>query len=180
MAASSIKKCSKLIADQKLKIAFAESATAGWLASEFSLVPQSGDILLGGIVCYDACTKEDIFGVKPEIIKKYTAESAEVTKLIAEGLPKYFDCDIAVGITGLTSPGGSETEEKPVGTMFIHIVLPDGGYYAHREVFEGTPEKIIKKTINRVGTLLQSHLKALAKQKEKLEVPQKPVNIVNK
>lgn len=180
MAASSIKKCSRLIAEQKLKIAFAESATAGWLASEFSLVPESGDILLGGIVCYDACTKEDLFGISQETIKEYTAESAEVTKLIAEGLQKYFDADISVGITGLTAPGGSETEEKPVGTMFIHITLPGGRYCAHREVFTGTPEKIIKQTINRVGTLLQSLLKVVITEEQKLEVPNKPTNVITK
>ncbi len=160
MASDKIAECSKLIAQKKLKIAFAESATAGWLASEFSLVEESGNILLGGIVCYDACTKEDIFGVSAETIEKYTAESAEVTKAIAEGLPKYFDCDIAVGITGLTSAGGSETPEKPVGTMFIHIVLPGNRYCAHREVFDGPPEKVIKQTIDRVGTLLTDLLSA--------------------
>ncbi len=158
MASRSINQCSKLIADKKYKIAFAESATAGWLASEFSLVPESGKILLGGIVCYDACTKEDLFGITEETIKKYTAESAEVTKMLAEGLTKYFDCDIAVSVTGLTTPGGSETEEKPVGTMFIHIALPENRYIAHREVFKGSPEKIIRQTIKTTGDLITDAL----------------------
>ncbi|OYQ36330.1 damage-inducible protein CinA [Flavobacterium cyanobacteriorum] len=160
MASDKIAECSKLIARNKLKVALAESATAGRLASEFSLAEESGDILLGGIVCYDACTKEDLFGISPETIQQYTAESAEVTKALAEGLRKYFDCDIAVAITGLTTPGGSETPEKPVGTMFIHIVLPNNRYCAHREVFEGNAEKVIKQTIDRVGTLLTDLLSA--------------------
>lgn len=154
MASPSIIECSKLIAKHKLKIAFAESATAGWLASEFSLTEDSGNILLGGIVCYDACTKEDLFGITDEMIMQYTAESAEVTKALADGLTKYFTCDIAVAVTGLTTAGGSETEDKPVGTMFIHINLPNSRYMAHREVFEGSAEQVIKKTIRRVGTLL--------------------------
>lgn len=150
--------CSKLIAQNKLKIAFAESATAGRMASEFSLTEDSGAILLGGIVCYDACTKEDLFGIAKEIIDQYTAESAEVTKLISEGLRKHFDCDIAVGITGLTTPGGSETPDKPVGTMFIHIILPENRYIVHREVFKGTPEKIIKQCTERVASLITGAL----------------------
>lgn len=159
MASRYIKQCSKLIAQKKFKIAFAESATAGRLASEFSLTEQSGNILLGGVICYDACTKEDLFGITDDIIQKYTAESEPVTKMLAEGLTKFFDCDIAVGVTGLTTPGGSETEDKPVGTMFIHIVLPENRYIAHREVFTGSPEKIIRQTIKTTGELITEALK---------------------
>lgn len=46
MAASKILECSKLIAANGLTISFAESATAGWLCSEFALTPESGQILL--------------------------------------------------------------------------------------------------------------------------------------
>lgn len=154
MASEKIAECSKHIADKNYKIAFAESATAGALASQFALAPESGKILLGGIVCYDACTKEDLFGISKEMINKYTAESAEVTKALADGLHRHFDCDIAVAVTGLLTSGGSETPEKPVGTMFIHIVLPHNRYCAHREVFEGTAEEILKKTIDKTGILL--------------------------
>ncbi|WP_159799161.1 CinA family protein [Flavobacterium sp. MK4S-17] len=155
MASDKIKECSKIIAEKKFTIAFAESATAGWLASEFALVPQSGDIFLGGIVCYDRDTKEELFDIPKETIEKYTAESAEVTQLLAEGLYKYFKSDIRVGVTGLISPGGSETPEKPVGTMFVHIIAP-GGSHAHREVFNGEPEEIISKTIDRAADLISN------------------------
>jgi len=154
MASESIIISSRRMAEKGLRIALAESATAGWLASEFSLTPTSGSVLLGGIVCYDACTKEELFDIPNEIIEKYTPESAEVTRLLAERLSKFFKYDIAVAITGLTTPGGSETEDKPVGTMFIHIKLPDNRYCAHREVFEGPPENIISQTIERTGELL--------------------------
>lgn len=154
MASEKVAACSKLIAQKGLKIAFAESATAGWMASEFALAPDSGRTLLGGIVCYDACTKEQLFGISKDFIEQYTPESAEVTRCIAEGLQKYFASDIAVGVTGLIAPGGSETPEKPVGTMFIHIVLPYNRYCVHREVFDGSPEEVIKQTIDRTATLL--------------------------
>ncbi len=154
MASESITLCSSRIADKNLKIAVAESATAGWLASEFSLVPDSGRIFLGGIVCYDVCTKEELFDIPKEVIDAFTPESAEVTQLLAERLHRYFKCDIAVAVTGLTSPGGSETEEKPVGTMFIHIQLPQNRYCAHREIFEGSPEDIISQAVERTGQLI--------------------------
>ncbi|KGO94304.1 CinA family protein [Flavobacterium subsaxonicum] len=158
MASQNIIIASRRLAEKGLKIAFAESATAGWLASEFALTPTSGGVLLGGIVCYDACTKEELFDIPQEIIDRYTPESAEVTRLLAERLTKFFKCDVAVAITGLTAPGGSETDEKPVGTMFIHIKLPEDRYCAHREVFEGDPKDIIGQTIERVGELITEHV----------------------
>lgn len=156
MASENITFCSRRIAEKGLKVAIAESATAGRLASEFALTPNSGDIFLGGIVCYDACTKEELFGIPNEIIKQFSAESAEVTRLLAEGLGKYFKCDIGVAVTGLIGPGGSETEDKPIGTMFIHISLPEERYCAHREVFNGKPEEIIAQAVERTGELISA------------------------
>ncbi|MDV6168776.1 CinA family protein [Flavobacterium sp. DG1-102-2] len=161
MASEKITLCSSRIAEKKLKIAVAESATAGWLASEFALVPESGEIFLGGIVCYDVSTKEELFAIPKNVIDEFSPESAEVTRLLAERLNRYFKCDIAIAVTGLTSTGGSETPEKPVGTMFIHIKLPDNKYCAHREVFEGSPEEIIKQTVSRTGELLCGYIDAM-------------------
>src|SRR5690349_5487100 len=99
---------SKHLADKKLTIAFVESATAGRLAAEFSMSPQSGTILVGGLVCYDARVKERILGISKELIEKYTPESEEVTKALADKFRNFLDADVHVAVTGLTTPGGSE------------------------------------------------------------------------
>jgi nicotinamide-nucleotide amidase len=154
--ASVIESCKLLIA-RKLTIAFAESATGGRVAAEFSLVKNSGQILKGGLVCYDACLKEEILGVPPELIKRYTPESAEVTQELAVRLKSFIDSDIQVAITGLTTWGGSETPEKPVGTMFIHLIF-ERKSIGIRELFYGSPEEIVLQTVNKVGALLLMHL----------------------
>jgi nicotinamide-nucleotide amidase len=146
-------KCSKILLSQELTIATAESATAGRLAAEFSLIPDCGKTLKGGIVSYDACIKEDIIGVSDDLVKKYTPESAEVTEDMANKLPNIIKADIYIAITGLTMPGGSETPEKPVGTMFIHAVIK-GKSVAIREVFKGDAEEIVLQTIDRVAQLI--------------------------
>lgn len=176
MPLESITICSRHLADKGLKIALAESATAGWLASEFSLTPTSGGVLLGGIVCYDACTKEALFDIPQEIIDEYTPESAEITRLLAERLTKFFKCDIAIAITGLTTTGGSESNDKPVGTMFIHITLPGHRYCAHREVFTGRPEDIIRQTIDRTGTLLTELIASLPDNGTTEQAALKPIS----
>jgi nicotinamide-nucleotide amidase len=150
--------CSQLLADKHLTIAFAESATAGRLAAEFSLTPTSGKVLIGGLVCYDANVKKDILGVPEELVEKFTPESAEITEELARRLQKFIKADIHIGITGLTTPGGSETPEKPVGSMFIHAMIGARSVPVY-QVFQGKDEEIVLNTIDRVAQLLIDELK---------------------
>jgi nicotinamide-nucleotide amidase len=149
--------CQQLLKEQHLTIAFAESATAGRLSAEFSLIPECGDILKGGIVCYDACIKQDVLGLPAELVEKYTPESAEVTKELAIRLGHFMKADIQAAITGLTMPGGSETPEKPVDTMFIHALIK-GKHRPVRANYEGSPEETVLQTIDRVAQLLINEL----------------------
>ncbi|MEA5257929.1 CinA family protein [Arcicella aquatica] len=152
-----VTKSSKHLVANRLTIAFAESATAGRAAAEYSMVEDSGKLLKGGLVCYDACLKETILGVPAEMIKKYTPESAEVTKELAHRLKSLIDADVQVAITGLTSSGGSETLQKPVGTMFIHLVTKDKSI-GIKEIFKGSPEEIVMQTIDQVAQLLLTYV----------------------
>lgn len=153
MPSQIVKDCSKALAARELTVAFAESATAGRLAAEFSLCPDSGKVLKGGLVCYDANLKVDILKVPQEVLDEFTPESAEVTKELADRLQTLIPADIHIGITGLTTPGGSETPEKPVGTIFAHAFFK-GNSVGIREVFEGGPEDIVLKSIDRVSELI--------------------------
>lgn len=155
---SKIAICSKLIAQKKLTIAFAESATAGWLCSEFALTEESGQVLKGGIVCYDASLKVSLLKVPQELIDKFTPESMEVTREMAYRLRDFIASDIQVTVTGLTTPGGSETPEKPVGTMFV-VVLINGREAGFRKVFKGSCEEVIHQTIEATADMLITELK---------------------
>ena len=157
MAEELILKASKILAEKKLTIAFAESATAGWLCSEFALAPESGKTLMGGIVCYDADIKKYLLKIPEDFIEKYTPESAEVTQELAKRLGNFIHADIYVGVTGLTTPGGSETAEKPVGTMFVHMLIEDRSVPV-RIVCKGLAEDIIHQTVNCVAQTLIDEL----------------------
>jgi nicotinamide-nucleotide amidase len=151
--------CSRIIAERGMTIAFVESATAGRLASEFSLTPSSGEILIGGLICYDACMKEDLLGIPPEMIKEFTPESAEVTRELAHRFKSFMKADIHVAVTGLPSPGGSETAEKPVGTMFVHFCIQDKSI-PWRHTFLGKPEEILLQTIDQIADRIKNELTA--------------------
>ena len=152
MASKMLEQCTQLLDEKKLKIAFVESATAGRLAAEFSMTEKGGDCLLGSLVCYDACIKQELLKVPKALIDQFTPESAEVTEAIAKSLKQYFEADVIVGVTGLASSGGSETPQKPVGTMFFHFIIQDQSH-THREVFTGSAEEIILQAIDRIAQL---------------------------
>jgi len=153
MAENRISICSKLMAEKGLTIAFAESATAGWLCSEFALTDESGQVLKGGITCYDADLKVSLLKVPQSLIDQYTPESIEVTREMAYRLAQLIPSDIQVTVTGLTTPGGSETTEKPVGTMFV-CALINGQETNFRKVFHGSCEEVIHQTVCATADLL--------------------------
>lgn len=153
MPSSVVLECCEAIANKSWTIAFAESCTAGRATSEFSLSPVSGEILIGSIVSYDAQFKEHILSIPPELVEKYTPESAEVTAAMAKNFCLFSGSDICVAITGLTKSGGSETPEKPVGTIFIHIIFPHT-QISSRTLFDGSPTEIITKAIDEIALLI--------------------------
>ncbi|NNG82297.1 MULTISPECIES: CinA family protein [Acinetobacter Taxon 24D] len=149
----SITKCCKLIAKNKLNITFIESASAGYLAYRFSFGPFSGEILNGGLVCYDLKIKENVLKIPSRMIKKYTPESSKITEELVKKSKKIFKSDIYVGCTGLLKQGGSETKDKPVGTFF-YSVLYNNKIYSYRCFCKGEKEEKLKKLINYISKSL--------------------------
>jgi nicotinamide-nucleotide amidase len=156
-----IESAAKLLIDNNLTIAFAESATAGRASAYFSLACNAGRFLKGGFVCYDADLKIKQLGVSKELIEEFTPESMEVTGAIAAGLGKLIEADIHVGITGLPCPGGSETAEKPVGTMFIYALYKGLPFFEEQLTFDGNHLEIVDQTVEHIGALLNRHISAL-------------------
>jgi nicotinamide-nucleotide amidase len=152
----------QLLKQQQLSLSFAESMSAGKMASAFSSVKGSGEVIRGGIVSYHADIKHNILGVKKKVIREFTPESAECTLEMLKGLKKLTKTDVGIAITGLGSEGGSETPEKPVGSVFIAFYIKDRIYELHK-VFSGTPVGIINKSIELTAKELSKRLKELDK-----------------
>ena len=97
-----LKQCCNLLEQKKLTIAFIESASSGYLSSQFSIYKHSGaDILLGGLVSYDPSIKYEILKIDPALIQQFTAESSEVTEAMAlQGHRLFRHADIIVSCTG--------------------------------------------------------------------------------
>jgi nicotinamide-nucleotide amidase len=111
--------------DRKLNIATAESITAGLLASTIASVSGASASLKGGIITYSEELKTKLLGVDPEVLKKYSAESAQTTIEMVKGLSNLgLNADIYVAVTGVASASVNEYKiNKSVGQIYVAILF---------------------------------------------------------
>jgi competence/damage-inducible protein CinA-like protein len=108
-----------------ITVATAESCTGGLLAARLTERPGSSAWVLGGVTAYANSAKEQLLDVPAELLAAHGAVSPEVAAALAEGARARFGADVGVGITGIAGPGGG-TADKPVGTVHLCAVGPDG------------------------------------------------------
>lgn len=98
-----------------LRIATAESCTGGLISAALTAVPGSSDVFDRGFVTYSNDAKVAMLGVPPALIAAHGAVSPEVARAMAEGAIAHALADLAVSVTGIAGPGGSEF--KPEGRV---------------------------------------------------------------
>lgn len=127
----------KLFLQHKLTLALAESCTCGLVAAQLAPAEGISDVLLASVVTYHALAKQKLLGVRAETIALYSAESQQTTNEMVLGLHKHLpQADVCVAVTGLCGPGDSVTPDKPVGTVFVAILL-DGHAHEYRVLLKG-------------------------------------------
>ena len=115
----------ELLAGRGWTIGVAESCTGGLLLSRLTDVPGSSAWVTGGVVAYSNAMKSLFADVPPELMQAHGAVSEPVAVALAEGIRARAGAQIGVGITGIAGPSGG-TEAKPVGTVAIAAVGPEG------------------------------------------------------
>lgn len=98
-----------------MKIATAESCTGGMVAAALTDVAGSSDVFERGFVTYSNAAKVEMLGVSQETLAAHGAVSEAVAQEMAEGALAHSAADLAVSITGIAGPGGSEF--KPEGRV---------------------------------------------------------------
>jgi len=125
----------KLLRQQRLTLAIAESCTGGLIGHRLSNVPGSSDYFLGDVVAYSYEAKERLLGVPHDVIVREGAVSEAVALALAREVRRLLDADLALGVTGIAGPGGG-TPTKPVGLVYIALVTPQGERVV-RHVWQG-------------------------------------------
>lgn len=105
-------------------ITTAESCTGGMIAAAITDVPGSSAVFERGFVTYSNAAKVDMLGVSPATLNAYGAVSEQVGAEMAQGALRAARADLAVSITGIAGPGGSE--HKPEGRVCFGLADKTG------------------------------------------------------
>lgn len=97
------------------RIATAESCTGGMIAAAITDVAGSSVMFDRGFVTYSNGAKMAMLGVAGATLDTYGAVSEDVAREMAEGALARSDATLAVSVTGIAGPGGSEF--KPEGRV---------------------------------------------------------------
>ena len=98
-----------------VRIATAESCTGGMVAAALTDVAGSSDVFERGFVTYSNAAKVEMLRVSEETLAAHGAVSEPVAREMAEGALTHSGAQLAVAITGIAGPGGSEF--KPEGRV---------------------------------------------------------------
>ncbi|MDZ4135073.1 MAG: nicotinamide-nucleotide amidohydrolase family protein, partial [Paracoccaceae bacterium] len=97
------------------RIATAESCTGGMISAALTDIAGSSDVFDRGFVTYSNAAKTDMLGVRGQTLAEYGAVSEAVAREMAEGALARSLAMLAVSVTGIAGPGGSEF--KPEGRV---------------------------------------------------------------
>lgn len=98
-----------------LTIATAESCTGGMVAAALTDVAGASDVFERGFITYSNRAKQEMLGVRAATLAAFGAVSEEVGREMAAGALARSGAGLAVSVTGIAGPGGSEF--KPEGRV---------------------------------------------------------------
>lgn len=108
-------------------IATAESCTGGQVAHTLTSISGSSAYFREGFVTYSNQAKATRLGVKQATLERYGAVAAETAQEMAVGAQHTTQAELAIAVTGIAGPTGG-TPDKPVGTVYVAIAHPGGGF----------------------------------------------------
>lgn len=131
-------------------LATAESCTGGMIAAAITDVAGSSAVLDRGFVTYSNRAKEEMLGVRADVLSDHGAVSEEVAREMAAGALARSIAQVAVSVTGIAGPGGSE--HKPEGRVCFALATRAGvrtetvefGALGRAEVRQATVEHALR------------------------------------
>ncbi len=140
-----------------LMIATAESCTGGLVAAALTDIPGASDVFDRGFLTYSYAAKTEMLGVDEAMLAEHGAVSEPVARAMAAGARARSRAGLALAITGVAGPGGSEA--KPEGLVWF-AVASDAGVRTLRRDFGPLGRAIVRQ--RSVETALDLGLGALA------------------
>ncbi len=114
----------RLATDLGASVTTAESCTGGMVAAAITDVAGSSAMFARGLVTYSNAAKIELLGVTQASLDAQGAVSEAVAREMAQGARGAAAADIAVSITGIAGPGGSD--HKPEGRVCFGLATAGG------------------------------------------------------
>lgn len=109
----------KIATARGLRITTAESCTGGMVAAALTDLSGSSAMFEFGFVTYSNAAKVQLLGVSNITLDQFGAVSEQVAAEMAKGAKTAATADIAVSISGIAGPGGSDF--KPEGRVCFSL-----------------------------------------------------------
>lgn len=146
----------KMLVDNDLTIATAESCTGGMIASKLINYPGISSVFLEGAVTYSNESKIDRLGVRKSTLESCGAVSQETAEEMVIGIVSNLGAKVGLSTTGIAGPGGG-TNEKPVGLVYIAIYI-EGDVVIKKLNLIGSRQDIRERTTRTILDLLRREL----------------------
>lgn len=128
--------------ERKLRIATAESCTAGLISTALGAATASSDFFTAGLVTYTDSAKHRILKVSKEILEIHSAVSELTVREMATGAQQLSGVAVSLAISGYAGPDGGE-DGTPAGTIWFAWCLPEQRLFSRVKCFQGEPEDVI-------------------------------------
>lgn len=109
---------------RKVMIATAESCTGGMIIAALTDIAGSSDVVDRGFVTYSNAAKEQMLDVQTVTLDAFGAVSEQVAAEMARGALARSGAGLAIAVTGIAGPGGSE--HKPEGRVCFGLADAQG------------------------------------------------------
>jgi nicotinamide-nucleotide amidase len=145
--------CISVLNEKKWTVAFAESASGGKIYYNFASLPAAEKIVLGCIVAFHDHMKEYFFGIKPDVLKQFGRESAEVARRMASTLGQYLRANICISVTGACDREVSCKGKNTPQSIYIHIIFPDSEV-SKKFQFTGNKGDVAEQTVAVIAEMI--------------------------
>lgn len=125
----------ELLHDNGWTLGIAESVTGGLVGGRLTAVPGASKTFRGGIISYASDVKFELLDVDHGPVV-----SEEAALQMAEGARKVLGSDVAIALTGVAGP--DEQDGRPVGTLCVGVVFPDGTTASTTSVLPGQRDQM--------------------------------------
>ncbi len=135
------------------KVSVSETTAGGLISARMLSVGGASRWFENGIVPYSSPTKFQGMELDRAIAREHGAVSPQWVTATAEALRKMTGAQWAIAESGIAGPLGSRRSSKPVGSVAIAVVGPNGAR-AEEHVFPGTRVQVMEQIAQRALELL--------------------------